>query len=107
MLRLFYSNHIEDLIPPLSDSVREQQARDPLDPVTIVVPGRVMEQYVKFELAERLGVAARSALSVPGWLHRGVAPGPTSISRDRAWRVGSRCSSISGRPVMKRPISRR
>jgi len=58
MLRLYYSNRLEDLIPPLAESVREQQARDPLEPVTIVVPGRVMEQYLKLELAERLGVAA-------------------------------------------------
>src|SRR3990172_2086040 len=58
MLHLHYGNRLEDLLAPLAESVREQQARDQLEPVTIVVPNRVTEQFLKFRLAERLGVAA-------------------------------------------------
>jgi exodeoxyribonuclease V gamma subunit len=87
MFRLYYSNRLEDLLAPLAESVREQQARAPLEPVTIVVPGRAMAQYVKFELAERLGVAAN--LHFP-FLHdylaglvRKVDPGLDLLNRRR------------------------
>ena len=58
MIRLHYSNRLENLIAPLADSVAEHQRRSPLDPVTIVVPSRVIEQFVKYQLAESLGIAA-------------------------------------------------
>src|SRR5579863_5232133 len=58
MIHLHYSNQLENLIAPLAESVAEHQRRDPLDPLTIVVPSRVVEQFVKYRLAESLGVAA-------------------------------------------------
>jgi exodeoxyribonuclease V gamma subunit len=58
MIRLHYSNHLENLIAPLADSVAEHQRRDPLEALNIVVPSRVVEQFVKYRLAESLGVAA-------------------------------------------------
>src|SRR5271168_2697260 len=58
MIRLHYSNRLEHLIAPLADSVAEHQRRSPLDPVTIVSPSRVIEQFVKYQLAESLGIAA-------------------------------------------------
>src|SRR5579862_9213192 len=58
MIRLHYSNQLENLIAPLADSVAEHQRRDPLQPLTVVVPSRVVEQFVKYQLAESLGIAA-------------------------------------------------
>ena len=58
MIRLHYSNRLENLIAPLADAVAEHQRRDPLEALNIVVPSRVVEQFVKYRLAESLGVAA-------------------------------------------------
>ncbi len=63
MLRLHYSNRLEGLIEPLAHSITEQQRRDPLRKISIVVPSRAVEQFVKYQVAERLGVAAN--LSFP------------------------------------------
>jgi exodeoxyribonuclease V gamma subunit len=58
MIRLHYSNRLENLIAPLANAVAEHQRRDPLAPVTIVVPNRVAEQFVRYRLAESNGIAA-------------------------------------------------
>jgi exodeoxyribonuclease V gamma subunit len=58
MIRLHYSNRLENLIAPLAEAVAAQQGRDPLEPVWIVVPNRVVEQFVRHRLAESIGVAA-------------------------------------------------
>ncbi len=58
MIRLHYSNRLENLIAPLATAVTEHQRRQPLEPVSIVVPSRVVEQFVKYRLAESIGVAA-------------------------------------------------
>src|SRR5712692_7635788 len=58
MIRLHYSNRLENLIAPLADAVTEHQLRQPLEPISIVVPSRVVEQFVKYRLAESIGVAA-------------------------------------------------
>ncbi len=58
MIRLHYSNRLENLIAPLAEAVASHQRREPLDPVSIVVPNRVVEQFVRYRLAESVGVAA-------------------------------------------------
>ena len=58
MIRLHYSNRLENLIAPLASAVAEHQRREPLEPVSIVVPNRVVEQFVRYRLAESIGVAA-------------------------------------------------
>src|SRR6267378_3568599 len=58
MIRLHYSNRLENLVAPLASAVAEHQRRQPLDPLSIVVPSRVVEQFVKYRLAESIGVAA-------------------------------------------------
>ena len=58
MIRLHYSNRLENLIAPLADAVAEHQRREPLEPVSIVVPNRVVEQFVRYRLAESIGIAA-------------------------------------------------
>ncbi len=49
---------MENLIAPLAEAVAEHQRRDPLERVSIVVPNRVVEQFVRHRLAESIGVAA-------------------------------------------------
>src|SRR5271163_2013307 len=58
MIRLHYSNRLENLIAPLAVAVAEHQRREPLEPVSIVVPNRVVEQFVRYRLSESNGVAA-------------------------------------------------
>ncbi len=72
MMRLYYANRLESLVAPLAQAVAEQQAERPLETVVIVVPDafvpgpfgdslesyRALEHFVRFRLAERLGVAA-------------------------------------------------
>jgi exonuclease V gamma subunit len=58
MIRLHYSNRLENLIAPLAEAVASHQRRDPLARVSIVVPNRVVEQFVCYRLAESIGVAA-------------------------------------------------
>ena len=58
MIRLHYSNRLENLIAPLAGAVAAHQRREPLVPVSIVVPNRVVEQFIRYRLAESIGVAA-------------------------------------------------
>jgi exodeoxyribonuclease V gamma subunit len=58
MMFLHYSNRLENLLEPLAESIARSQARDPITQISIVVPNRAVEQFVKYRLAERLGVAA-------------------------------------------------
>jgi len=58
MIRLYNSNRLENLIAPLAEAVAEHQRREPLKPVSIVVPNRVVEQFVRYRLAELNGIAA-------------------------------------------------
>jgi len=58
MIRLYYSNRLDNLIAPLADAVAAHQRREPLEPVSIVVPNRIVEQFVRYRLAESIGVAA-------------------------------------------------
>lgn len=58
MLHLCYANRLDVLTAPLGAHVGEAQRIDPLAPVTIVVPNRSIAQFVRFRLAEQLGVAA-------------------------------------------------
>jgi exodeoxyribonuclease V gamma subunit len=58
MIRLHYSNRLENLIAPLALAVADHQRRDPLERISIVVPNRVVEQFVRHRLAESIGIAA-------------------------------------------------
>jgi exodeoxyribonuclease V gamma subunit len=58
MIRLHYSNRLENLIAPLAETVAAHQRLDPLERISIVVPNRVVEQFVRYRLAQSIGVAA-------------------------------------------------
>src|SRR5258708_36207649 len=58
MMQLHDSKRPENLVGPLAASVTEHQRRRPRAPLSIIVPSRVVEQFVKNRLAESLGVAA-------------------------------------------------
>ena len=58
MIRLHYANRLEGLIPPLAASIAAQQRERPLRRVTIVVPSRVIEQFLKRRISEAIGIAA-------------------------------------------------
>src|SRR5260370_40619300 len=58
MIQLHYSNRLENLIAPLAASVTEHQRRHPLAPLSIIMPSRAIEQFVKNSLAQSTGGAA-------------------------------------------------
>ncbi len=58
MIHLHYSNHLEELIAPICNLVHEDQLRDPLDPITVIVPGRAIQEFLKLRLGDRDGVVA-------------------------------------------------
>ncbi|MDO8431519.1 MAG: exodeoxyribonuclease V subunit gamma [Candidatus Binatus sp.] len=58
MIELHYSNRLENLIEPLAAAIKRQQRGAPLEPVSIIVPNRVVEQFVRYRLAETIGIAA-------------------------------------------------
>ncbi len=58
MIRLHYANRLENLIAPLADAIATQQRARPLDRVTIVVPSRSIEQFLKHRVSEEIGIAA-------------------------------------------------
>ena len=60
MLTLYYSNYLEALTVPLANTLGSR--RDPLRPATLIVPNRAIEQFIKFQIAQRLGVAANLRL---------------------------------------------
>jgi exodeoxyribonuclease V gamma subunit len=61
MLQLHYANCFENLLGPLAQAVELDQRRDPLATLPIIVPNRAVEQFAKYGIAERLGVAANLA----------------------------------------------
>jgi len=61
MLQLHYANYFENLLGPLAQAVELHQRRDPLATLPIIVPSRAVEQFAKYGIAERLGVAANLA----------------------------------------------
>jgi len=58
MIHLHYSNRLEALIDPIGRLVHQDQLRDPLARITIIVPSRAVEEFLKLRLADRDGVAA-------------------------------------------------
>lgn len=58
MIRLHYSNRLENLIAPLAETIATDQRRDPLEPVQIIVPNKVVEQFVRYRVAEAIGISA-------------------------------------------------
>jgi exodeoxyribonuclease V gamma subunit len=61
MLQLHYANYFESLLGPLAQAVELHQRRDPLAALPIIVASRAVEQFAKYGIAERLGVAANLA----------------------------------------------
>ena len=58
MLHLCYSNRFEALFAPLAVRIASQQNDSPLQPVKIIVPNPSVEQFMRFELSQRNGIAA-------------------------------------------------
>ena len=58
MIHLHYSNRLDELISPLAQAVVAQQRRDPLARSVVVVPNRIIEEFIKLRLAQATGVAA-------------------------------------------------
>lgn len=58
MIHLHYSNRLENLVAPLASAIVQHQHGRPLEPVSIIVPNRVVEQFVRYRVAESIGIAA-------------------------------------------------
>lgn len=58
MLRLHYANHMEALVEPLLSRIEALQSSDPLNPITLIVPNASVAHFVRFQVAQKLGVSA-------------------------------------------------
>ena len=58
MLNLCYGNQMEALVEPLIRHVEEAQRRDPMEPITLIIPNPSVSQFVRFQVAQHLGVSA-------------------------------------------------
>ncbi|MEZ4464207.1 MAG: exodeoxyribonuclease V subunit gamma [bacterium] len=63
MLHLTCSNQMEALVGPLAREVQAARAADPLGAIDLIVPDQSVAQYLRFRLAERLGIAAHLRFS--------------------------------------------
>lgn len=58
MLHLTCANQMEALVEPLAQRIEAARQADPLGAITLIVPDQAVAQFLRFRLAERLGVAA-------------------------------------------------
>ena len=58
MLRLHYANHMEALIEPLLVRIEALQSSDPFTPITLIVPNASVAHFIRFQVAQKLGVSA-------------------------------------------------
>lgn len=58
MFKLCYGNQMEALVEPLIRHIEASQAADPLTPITLIIPNPSIAQFVRFSVAQRLGVCA-------------------------------------------------
>jgi exodeoxyribonuclease V gamma subunit len=61
MIRLWYSNYLEELVEALVGNVRalrQAGAVDPFDVTTVIVPNRNIATYLKFAICRRTGILA-------------------------------------------------
>lgn len=69
MLQLTYSNRVEVLVAPLAAAIARAHRADPLQPITVIAPNQAVTQFVRFRLAEQLGVAAHiEFVGLHAWL---------------------------------------
>ena len=71
-LIIFRSDRAEDLAAALADQLRAE-ARDPFEPVPVVVGSRGMERWLRHQLATHLGIAANIAFPFPRQALDGLA----------------------------------
>ncbi len=64
MIRVHASNRMESLAEWLAEDMSEQPA-EPLDAERVVVPHRLLDEWLRLELATRLGVAAHLRIELP------------------------------------------
>ncbi|HLO65518.1 MAG TPA: exodeoxyribonuclease V subunit gamma [Holophaga sp.] len=75
MIHLTYSNRTEALLDRLADAVRAERAgRGPWEPVHLVAPNPHLKEYMRIQLARRLGVAANLRFTFLEGAWRGLMP---------------------------------
>ena len=75
MIQLTYSNRTEALLDRLAAAIRaERELRSVWQPVTLVVPNPFLKEYLRIQLARRLGVAANLRFSYLEGLWQGLLP---------------------------------
>lgn len=58
MFKLCYGNQMEALVDPLIHHIEASQAEDPLSTTHLIIPNPSIAQFVRFSVAQRLGVCA-------------------------------------------------
>ena len=109
MIRVHASNRMETLAEWLADDMRQQPA-EALEPERIVVPHRLLGEWLRLELATRLGIAAHLKIELPAefaWsVMREAVP---SLPVESAFEPGAlrwRIFALLGRWAGDDPVSR-
>jgi len=58
MLNLCYGNQMEALVRPLIRYIQDAQRSEPMEPITLIVPNPSVAHFVRFQVAQHLGVSA-------------------------------------------------
>lgn len=114
LLRIHFSNRIEKLADALVDELQAAPLADPLTPETIVIGHAGMDEWLKRELARRLGIAANLDFQQPGtfiWrMLRAREPDlPKSSPLDRGplvWRLYAALASGDQAPEVRHYLER-
>lgn len=84
MIELIYANRTENLLEKLACNLKKDNSSEPLKAVEIITPNRNMDTWVRFGLAEKLGISAnmhfRRLESFIGNLVRQNCPGLYSLT---------------------------
>jgi exodeoxyribonuclease V gamma subunit len=83
MIHVCYSHRTEELLAALAERLAAEAAAgaSPFEPVTLVVPNRNIEAYVKLGLAERRGIAANLDVQLLGDLLARLAMRAVPVAR--------------------------
>ena len=109
MIRVHASNRMETLAEWLAEDMREQPA-EPLDAERIVVPHRLLGEWLRLELATRLSIAAHLKIELPAefaWsVMREAVPGLPVESAFEPGALRWRIFDLLGRWASDDPVGR-
>ncbi|BDU73176.1 exodeoxyribonuclease V subunit gamma [Mesoterricola silvestris] len=105
MIHLTYSNRLEALLDRLAEAVRTERAqRGPWEPFLLVVPNPHLKEYLRIQLARRLGAMANVTFSYLEGAWRTLMPGVAFQLLNAERLQGALLSVFADDAFMGRPL---